>query len=37
VKEGGVAVALAKMSFGNRLGADITVDDASLLAKKLVA
>ncbi|NMR33084.1 phosphoribosylformylglycinamidine synthase [Chryseobacterium aquaticum] len=36
VKEGGVAVALAKMSFGNRLGADITVDDASALLSKRV-
>jgi phosphoribosylformylglycinamidine synthase len=27
VKEGGVAVALAKMSFGNRLGAEITADE----------
>jgi hypothetical protein len=26
---------LAKMSFGNRLGAEITVDDASLLAKNI--
>ncbi|MGE4514612.1 MAG: phosphoribosylformylglycinamidine synthase subunit PurQ, partial [Chryseobacterium sp.] len=38
VKEGGVAVALAKMSFGNRLGADIStplnVTD-SLLAKNI--
>ncbi len=36
VKEGGVAVALAKMSFGNRLGADITVDDASALLGKRI-
>jgi len=38
VKEGGIAVALAKMSFGNRLGADIStplnVTD-SLLAKNI--
>jgi phosphoribosylformylglycinamidine synthase len=27
VKEGGVAVALAKMSFGNRLGAEINADE----------
>ncbi|WP_435524165.1 hypothetical protein [Chryseobacterium indoltheticum] len=27
VKEGGVAVALAKMSFGNRLGAEINIAD----------
>ncbi|WP_375190998.1 phosphoribosylformylglycinamidine synthase [Chryseobacterium sp.] len=36
VKEGGVAVALAKMSFGNRLGADITVDDVSALLSKRI-
>lgn len=36
VKEGGVAVALAKMSFGNRLGAEITVDDASTLLSKQI-
>lgn len=36
VKEGGVAVALAKMSFGNRLGAEVTVaDDLVLLAKNI--
>ncbi|WP_312082985.1 phosphoribosylformylglycinamidine synthase [Epilithonimonas hominis] len=35
VKEGGVAVALAKMSFGNRLGAEITVDETALLAKNI--
>jgi len=35
VKEGGVAVALAKMSFGNRLGAEITVDENVLLAKNI--
>lgn len=35
VKEGGVAVALAKMSFGNRLGAEITVDENTLLAKNV--
>lgn len=35
VKEGGVAVALAKMSFGNRLGADITVEENVLLAKNI--
>jgi len=36
VKEGGVAVALAKMSFGNRLGAEITIADENvLLAKKV--
>ncbi|WP_326984149.1 phosphoribosylformylglycinamidine synthase [Chryseobacterium sp. MYb264] len=35
VKEGGVAVALAKMSFGNRLGAEITVDETVLLTKNI--
>ncbi|KQR91471.1 phosphoribosylformylglycinamidine synthase [Chryseobacterium sp. Leaf180] len=36
VKEGGVAVALAKMSFGNRLGAEINIaDEKVLLAKKI--
>ncbi|MCY0969387.1 phosphoribosylformylglycinamidine synthase [Chryseobacterium wangxinyae] len=36
VKEGGVAVALAKMSFGNRLGAEINIaDENSLLTKNI--
>ena len=36
VKEGGVAVALAKMSFGNRLGAEINrADEKVLLAKNI--
>jgi phosphoribosylformylglycinamidine synthase len=36
IKEGGVAVALAKMSFGNRLGAEINIaDENSLLAKNI--
>lgn len=38
IKEGGVAVALAKMSFGNRLGADISTPlnvTNSLLAKNI--
>ncbi|WPO84207.1 phosphoribosylformylglycinamidine synthase [Chryseobacterium sp. JJR-5R] len=35
VKEGGVAVALAKMAFGNRLGAEITVDENVLLTKNI--
>ena len=35
VKEGGVAVALAKMSFGNRFGAEITVEEKSLLTKNI--
>jgi len=34
VKEGGVAVALAKMSFGNRLGAEINVADENVLLAK---
>ncbi len=34
VKEGGLAVALAKMSFGNGLGAEISADENSLLDKK---
>ncbi len=34
IKEGGVAVALAKMSFGNRLGAEINVADESVLLAK---
>lgn len=36
VKEGGVAVALAKMSFGNRLGAEITIADENVLLAKNV-
>ncbi|MCQ9634058.1 phosphoribosylformylglycinamidine synthase [Chryseobacterium sp. WG23] len=35
VKEGGIAVALAKMSFGNRLGAEINADEKALLAKNI--
>ncbi|MCU7613999.1 phosphoribosylformylglycinamidine synthase [Chryseobacterium sp. GMJ5] len=35
IKEGGIAVALAKMSFGNRLGAVITVDEKVLLSKNI--
>lgn len=34
VKDGGVAVALAKMSFGNRLGAEINVSDDNILLTK---
>jgi len=34
VKDGGVAVALAKMSFGNRLGADINIADENILLAK---
>lgn len=35
VKDGGVAVALAKMSFGNKLGAAITVEEKLLLSKTI--
>lgn len=35
IKEGGVAVALAKMSFGNHLGAEINVDEKLLLTKNI--
>ncbi|MGZ5264136.1 MAG: phosphoribosylformylglycinamidine synthase, partial [Kaistella sp.] len=35
VKHGGAAVALAKMSFGNHLGADISVDERLLLNKNI--
>lgn len=35
VKDGGVAVALAKMSFGNHLGADVSVDESMLLNKNI--
>ncbi|WP_373707613.1 phosphoribosylformylglycinamidine synthase [Kaistella sp.] len=35
IKEGGVAVALAKMSFGNHLGAEIKVDEDLLLTKNI--
>lgn len=34
MKEGGVAVALAKMSFGNRLGAAVTLADESIILAK---
>jgi len=34
VKEGGVAVALAKMSFGNRLGATVTIADETIILAK---
>ncbi len=34
VKDGGVAVALAKMSFGNRLGAQINIADENVLLAK---
>jgi len=34
VKEGGAAVALAKMSFGNRLGAEINIVDENILLSK---
>lgn len=35
IKEGGVAVALAKMSFGNHLGANVKVDEDLLLTKNI--
>ncbi len=35
IKDGGLAVALAKMSFGNQLGAEITVNEKVLLEKNL--
>lgn len=35
VKDGGVAVAVAKMSFGNQLGAEISVDEDLLLTKNI--
>lgn len=35
IKEGGVAVALAKMAFGNGLGAEVSVDEKSLLTKNI--
>lgn len=35
IKEGGIAVALAKMSFGNELGAHIKVDNQLLLQKSI--
>lgn len=35
IKDGGVAVALAKMSFGNQLGAEISLDEHLLLNKNI--
>ncbi len=35
IKDGGIAVALAKMSFGNQLGAEISIDEKSLLSKNI--
>lgn len=35
IKEGGVAVALAKMCFGNGLGAEVTLDEAQALRKNI--
>lgn len=37
IKDGGLAVALAKMSFGNHLGAEISADDKVLLEKNLAS
>ncbi|WP_300668927.1 phosphoribosylformylglycinamidine synthase [Soonwooa sp.] len=35
IKEGGVAVALAKMAFGNNLGATVSLDETQLLEKNI--
>lgn len=35
IKDGGVAVALAKMSFGNKLGAEVCVENEHLLEKNI--
>ncbi|AZI20029.1 phosphoribosylformylglycinamidine synthase [Chryseobacterium taklimakanense] len=35
VKDGGVSVAVAKMTFGNKLGAEISVDEKLLLEKNI--
>ena len=35
IKEGGVAVALAKMSFGNHFGAEVSLDEKLLLNKNI--
>ncbi|MBS1549273.1 MAG: phosphoribosylformylglycinamidine synthase [Bacteroidetes bacterium] len=35
IKDGGLAVALAKMSFGNRLGAKISANEKDLLSKNI--
>ena len=35
IKDGGVAVALAKMSFGNLLGAEVSIDEKFLLEKNI--
>lgn len=35
VKDGGVAVALGKMTFGNKLGAEVTLDENLLLNKNI--
>ncbi|MFB0966423.1 MAG: phosphoribosylformylglycinamidine synthase subunit PurQ, partial [Cloacibacterium sp.] len=35
IKDGGVAVAVAKMSFGNLLGAEISIDEKFLLEKNI--
>ncbi|MDV3872193.1 phosphoribosylformylglycinamidine synthase [Elizabethkingia anophelis] len=37
IKDGGLAIALAKMSFGNHLGAEISTDDKVLLEKNLAS
>ncbi|MFC6267766.1 phosphoribosylformylglycinamidine synthase [Frigoriflavimonas asaccharolytica] len=35
IKEGGVAIALAKMTFGNRVGAEVCIDRADVFAKEV--
>uniref|UniRef100_UPI00289C1A1E phosphoribosylformylglycinamidine synthase n=1 Tax=Soonwooa sp. TaxID=1938592 RepID=UPI00289C1A1E len=35
IKEGGVAVALAKMAFGNNLGATVSLDETQILEKNI--
>ncbi len=35
IKEGGVAVALAKMAFGNKLGAEVSLDESLVLNKNI--
>ncbi len=35
IKDGGIAVALAKMAFGNGLGADVSVDEQLILNKNI--
>ena len=37
IKDGGVAVALAKMTFGNRLGAEVSLEENRILAKNIAS